>query len=129
MFSWKLASPARAVEEGRKVVPHVGPDLAEGTAERLRMAAADDRDAGVVVEIGQLLAPGDEHGEARGEHHVHGRSQGRRPGIEGAEREIVPPKAGDQRRGFAADGRQGLHGGLRDARSRVQRLWAIVHGA
>ena len=50
------------------VLPNFTPNHGGGLAERPGMLAADDRFVGIVVKIGQVLAPTDPNRLARGEH-------------------------------------------------------------
>ena len=71
-------------------VPDLGPDLPSGAPEGRRVAVAQDRGVGVVVDVDQCVAPPDEHRVARIEHDPDRGLQAGRPPFGGAQRSLRP---------------------------------------
>ena len=84
------------------LVPDVVPHLVEGLAQRARMASAAHRCVAVIVEGDVRLAPDDQHGLLRAEHHADQSLERRRPRLRAPERRRRPVDPSDQRAGLAA---------------------------
>ncbi|ACG78003.1 conserved hypothetical protein [Phenylobacterium zucineum HLK1] len=80
----------RRADQGLQVGPDLGPDLLEPQAEGGGVPGAQDRRVGVVVDEGELGAPGDEHRLLGVQHHRRGGPQGLGPGGGVAERRARP---------------------------------------
>ena len=69
------------LDAGTDILPDLGPDQVRRRAQRPGLLDAQGRPVGVVAEEGQLRAPGEPHGIARGEHDANDDAQALRPGL------------------------------------------------
>ncbi len=110
---------------GTDVVPDLPPHLARGLAQRARVLAAEDGPVRVVVEIGEPVAPPDEHRLAGGEHDADGGLEGARPAVHRAEGRSGPVVAAHELAQLTAAGEEIL-GGHRGYSSATNSMVGVV---
>ncbi len=108
--------------------PDLAPHLAGRAAQRPGMLAADDREIGVVIEIGQLGSPADPDRLARRQHDADGGPEALRPGFGRAQGRRGPVVRADQAAHVAAAG-QKIERGWQDGRHACHRASQVLSEA